>query len=51
MCWCTSSTPAFGRQRQAGRQADLCDFEVNLVYIEFQDSQDYIKRLCIKKSK
>jgi hypothetical protein len=30
------------------RQADLCEFEATLVYIEFQDSQWYIQRLVSK---
>lgn len=29
--------------------ADLCKFEASLVYIEFQASQDYKVRPCLKK--
>ena len=30
------------------RQEDLCEFEVNLVYIELQVSQGYIVKTCFK---
>jgi hypothetical protein len=36
--------PALGRQRQAY----LCEFEVSLVYITFQDSQDYVEKYYLK---
>jgi hypothetical protein len=36
-----------GRQRQA----DLCEFESNLVYIVLQDSQSCIARPCLKKKR
>jgi hypothetical protein len=45
--WCTPLIPAFRRQRQA-------DFWVqgqSGLQSEFQDSQGYIEKLCLKKKK
>lgn len=40
--------PVIGKQRQVS----LCKFEASLVYInEFQDSQSYVVRPCLKKKK
>ena len=33
------------------RQADLCKLEASLVYIEFQDSQNYTVLSCLKNNK
>jgi hypothetical protein len=38
--WHRPLIPALGRQRQA----DLGELKASLVYIEFQDSQQYIER-------
>jgi hypothetical protein len=34
-----------------GRQYNLFDFEANLIYIEFQGSQSYTEKRCLKKKK
>ena len=36
--------PALGRKRQV----NLCEFKANLVYREFQGSQDYIEKPCLE---
>jgi hypothetical protein len=38
--------PELGKQRQA----DLCEFKANLVYIEFWGSWGYTERSCLEKS-
>jgi len=39
------------RQHLGGRDKwDLCEFEANLVYREFQDSQGYTVRSCLKNT-
>ena len=49
-CWVWWSTPLIlGPRRQ--REAYLGKFEANLVYIEFQDSQSYMERPCLKGNK
>ena len=35
--------------QEADSQVDIYEFKVSLVYTEFQDSQSYIKKLCLKK--
>ena len=30
---------------------DLCEFEASLIYSKLQDSQGYVKRLCLKTNK
>lgn len=39
---------AFNSTTQEGEVEDLCELEFSLVYIEFQNSQGYIERLCLK---
>jgi hypothetical protein len=45
--WHTPLSLVLGRQKVD----DLCEFEVILVYIEFQDSNSYIERPCLKQNK
>jgi hypothetical protein len=43
---CTPLRPALGRQRQV----DRCEFEANLIYREFQNSQGYTEKPYLKKA-
>lgn len=43
--WRASLIPSVGRQRQA----DLCEFESNLINNEFQASQGYIAKPYLRK--
>jgi hypothetical protein len=36
---------------QKAEARELCEFKVSLVYSEFQDSQCYVERPCLKKTK
>ena len=44
MLWLTLLIPALRRQRQV----DVYEYEASLVYLEFQVSQSYMVRPCLK---